>query len=174
MYAKAPNIKFSRHILATAQQKTGQSLREFLQNLQSLSKDCNFRAVTGEEYRQEMVRDSFINGLTSTSICQRLLENRELDLQKAFAQASALEMAQRHSQAYEKDSGVQVMSVPPGLSNEASLQHGHNTQGSLATVNKPCFFCGGTTLHLRKNCPACNSICFKRQKKRHFSAVLQE
>ena len=75
MYVKAPNIIFARHILATAQQKTGQSLREFLQNLQSLSKDCNFRAVTGEEYRQEMVRDSFINGLTSTSICQRLLEN---------------------------------------------------------------------------------------------------
>ena len=53
MYVKAPNIIFARHILATAQQKTGQSLREFLQNLQSISKDCNFRAVTGKEYRQD-------------------------------------------------------------------------------------------------------------------------
>ena len=42
MYVKAPNIIFARHILATVQQKTGQSLREFLQNLQSLRKDSNF------------------------------------------------------------------------------------------------------------------------------------
>ena len=113
-----------------------------------------------------MARDYFINILTSTSIRQRLLENRELDLQTAFAQISALEMAQRHLQVYEKDSGVQIMSVPPGLSNEASLQHGQSTQDSLATINKTCFFCGGKTLHLRKNCPARNFICFKCQKKR--------
>ena len=121
-----------------------------------------------------MVRDSFINGFTSTSIRQRLLENRELDLQTAFAQASALEMAQRHLQVYEKDSGVQIMSVPPGLSNEASLQHGQSTQDFLATINKTCFFCGGKTLHLRKNCPARNFICFKCQEKGTFFAVLQE
>ena len=79
-----------------------------------------------------MVCDSFIDGLTSTSVRRRLLENRKLDLQTAFAQASALEVAQRHPQAYERDSGVQVMPVSPGLSNEASLQHGQSTQDSLA------------------------------------------
>ena len=47
MHVKAPNIIFASHIPATAHQKPGQSLREFVQNLQSLSKDCNFRAVTG-------------------------------------------------------------------------------------------------------------------------------
>ena len=116
-----------------------------------------------------MVRDSFINGLTSTSVRRRLLENRKLDLRTAFDQASALEMEHRHPQAYEKDSGVQVMSVSPGLSNKASLQHGQSTHDSLATINKPCFFCEGKTLHLRKNCPARNSICFKCQKNRHFA-----
>ena len=144
-------------------------MREFQQNLQSLSKDCNFRAVTGEEYRQEMVRDSFMNGLISTSIRRRLLENRELDLQTAFAQASALEIAQRHSQAYEKDSGVQVMSVSPGLSNEAPLQHRQSTQEFLVMINKPCFFCGGKPLYLRKNCHTRNSICFECQKKGHIA-----
>ena len=101
-----------------------------------------------------MVHDSFIDGLTSTSFGQRLLENRELDLQTAFAQASALEMAQRHSQAYEIDSKMQVISISPGLSNETSLQHGQSTQDSFATINKSCFFCGGKALHLGRNCIA--------------------
>ena len=44
-----------------------------------------------------MARDFFINGLTSTSIRQRLLENGVLDLQTAFAQAKALKVARSHS-----------------------------------------------------------------------------
>ena len=91
-----------------------------MQSLQTLSKDCKFRAFTGKEYWKEMVRDFFIIKLTSTSIRQRLLENQELDLQTAFAQASALEMAQRHSRAYENDRGEQVMSVSPALLNKKS------------------------------------------------------
>ena len=71
MYVKALKTIFARHILATAQQEPRQSLREFLQNLQSLSKERNFRAVTGEKYRQDMVRDSFINGLTSVAVRNR-------------------------------------------------------------------------------------------------------
>ena len=58
-YAKAPNIIFARRILATAQQKPGQSLGEFLYNLQSLSRDYHFRAVTGKEYQQEIVCNFF-------------------------------------------------------------------------------------------------------------------
>ena len=61
------------------------------------------------------------------------------------------------------------MSASPGLSNEASLQHGQSTQDSLATTNKPCFFCGGKTIYLRKNCSARNFICLKYQKKGHFA-----
>ena len=116
-----------------------------------------------------MACDSFFNGLTSTSSCQCLLEIRELDLGTAFAQASALEITQRHSQAYEKNSRGQVMFVLPGLSNEASLQHEQSTQVSLATINKPCFFCEGKSLYLRKNCPARDPICFKCQKKGYFA-----
>ena len=47
-----------------------------------------------------MIRDSFINGISYPLIHQRLLENKTLDLQTAFAQASALDLVQRNSEAY--------------------------------------------------------------------------
>ena len=77
-YVKQPNVFFSRHLLATRKQKPGASLQEFLQALQILSKNCQFRVVSAEEYRQELVRDAFVNGLASRHIRQRLLENTEL------------------------------------------------------------------------------------------------
>ena len=84
---KTPNKIFARHLLTTAKQEVGQSLDDFFLTLTKLSKDCNFANVTGEEYRKQMIRDAFINGITSHSIRQRLLENAELLLEQAFETA---------------------------------------------------------------------------------------
>ena len=77
---KTPNEIFARHLLATRQQRVGESLDEFLRELTKLGKDCKFRAVSAEQYKDELVRDAFINGLASPMIRQRLLENKSLDL----------------------------------------------------------------------------------------------
>ena len=58
-----------------------------MQALQSLSKDCQFCEVSANEYREEAVRDAFINSLHDSEIRQRLLENRTLDLETAFGQS---------------------------------------------------------------------------------------
>ncbi|XP_046855910.1 uncharacterized protein LOC124449011 [Xenia sp. Carnegie-2017] len=100
LYVKVHNEIFSRHKLATRKQQSGESLDEYLQELKSLSKDCNFRSVTSNQYRDEAVRDAFIAGLLSTNIRQRLLENKTLDIQTAFDQARALDTAQRTSETY--------------------------------------------------------------------------
>ena len=140
-YVKTPNEIFARHILATARQVPGQPLKEFLQNLFSLSKECRFRAVTAEAYRKEMIRDAFINGMLSGSIRQRLLENRELSLEDAVSQANALELAQRNSQAYgvSVESGAQVMTVAEKQENStlATVQY---CKSSKSQEEKSCFF----------------------------------
>jgi len=100
LYTKAPNKVFARHRLATAKQEPGQSLNDFLLSLQKLAKDCNFGAVTSAEYRQEMVRDAFINGLVSSGIRQKLLEHRELNLDTAVEKARAIELVQTNSEFY--------------------------------------------------------------------------
>ena len=113
LYVKKPNEIFARHKLATRNQQPGD---EYLQELKILSKDCNFSDVTAYQYRDEAVRDAFITGLLSTNIRQRLLENKTLNLQTAFDQARALDIAQRSSETYNnfsttasavKDSSIQ-------------------------------------------------------------------
>ena len=63
-----------RYLLVTCWQpedKNQEKLTEFLQELQKLSKDCNLKNVTAEQYREELIRDSFINGIASPLIRQR-------------------------------------------------------------------------------------------------------
>lgn len=100
MYVKPKNEVFARHLLSTRKQQPSESLDEFLQALKQLSGDCNFKAVTAEKYKEEAVRDSFISGLRSSVIRQRLLENKTLQLQNAFDQALALDIAQKSSESY--------------------------------------------------------------------------
>ena len=76
LFVKPRNEIFARHILATRRQQPNETLDEYLQALKTLSKDCNFKCVTAAQYTEESIRDAFITGLLSNSICQRLLENK--------------------------------------------------------------------------------------------------
>ena len=52
--AKKLNKVFASHLLATAKQKPGKTLDEFMLSLQKLNKDCNFQAVSSVQFKQEM------------------------------------------------------------------------------------------------------------------------
>ena len=56
--------------------------------------------MTADQYREELVRDSFINGLSLPLIRQRLLENTTLSLEQAYTQAISLDLAQKKADAY--------------------------------------------------------------------------
>ncbi|GFS56546.1 uncharacterized protein TNCV_4303331 [Trichonephila clavipes] len=97
---KKPNVIFARHCLSTRNQRTEETVREYLQILNQLSKDCDFTDVKAEEYRKEYIRDAFIRGLKCPRIRQRLLENTSMTLDQAFEQARTLESAEVHAASY--------------------------------------------------------------------------
>ena len=103
LYIQPKNSIFARHLLSSAKQEPGQSLSEFLHKLKTLTPDCDFQAVSAEKYRDEFVRDSFIRGLNSHTIRQRLLEYKSLDLASAFDIARQLELAHQQSLSYNQD-----------------------------------------------------------------------
>ena len=109
---KQPNVVSSRHLLATRKQKPGESLQEFLLALQILSKNCQFRDVFTEEYRQELVRDAFVSGLALHHIRQQLLENTEFTVDRAYTTAKSLHMAQEHSAVYYSETRVTATVSP--------------------------------------------------------------
>lgn len=135
LFVKPKNEIFARHLLHIQKQAPGETLDQFAQNLKHLSKDCNFRAVSSEEYRDDIVRDAFINGLYSSHIRQRLLEEKSLDFQTAFNLARSLDMAQKQSQSYN------VLTTPCGSASteqEASVEP--NVHVASAASGEKCFF----------------------------------
>ena len=168
-YVKPKNTIFARHLLATLKQEPGDTLEQFLQKLQLLAKDCEFKAVTAEQYRDNSIREAFISGMASSTIRQRLLEKQTLDLKSAVELARSLEMAERQNQSFRP--GYAAAAVPT-LEEQQALQEltlGDSTSAS-ATNNQKCYFCGQSR-HPKSVCPARDATCKKCHKKGHFAKV---
>ena len=152
-FIKTPNVSFSRHQLATRKQKAGESLEEFLQALHVMSKGCSLRNVSAGEYRLDLVRDAFINGLASHHISQRLLESNELTVDQAFNKARSLFQAQEYSATCTSSmSGTNSVAASATLTednseNEADIDSSPVTSGEVLAVatfsgGRKCYYCG--------------------------------
>ena len=184
---KPKNEVFARHLLATRKQEPSENVDQFYQQLLHLSKDCQFKAVTADNRRNEYIRDSFISGLTSTHIRQRLLENNALTLQEALQQARSLESAQTHASLYVDSSKSSLLEPQACASAElytSTQQEGsakqtlcdESSDRTCAAVRASrskfsCYFCGGNNRHKRSNCPAKDSACSNCAKRGHFAKV---
>ena len=190
IYIKTPNEIFARHMLATRKQKSSESIGDFFRELEKLRRDCNFKDRTAKQCGDEAVRDAFISGITSPTIRQRLLENNTLELQTAFDQALALELAQKNNEAYlspslppsvaaldtqaseKSQSGPADVASPtetPTLA--ASFKNKTYTSTGASLGKKPCFFCGTVPYHKRSICPAREATCNRCGKVGHFAKV---
>ena len=170
-YVKTPNEIFARHTLLSRKQRPEESLDEYLRVLTVLSKDCNFKPVTASEHRDQFIRDAFISGLLNNQIRQRLLENKELDLQTAFDQVRSIDTALKSAEYYQTHT---LASINPHEVQKKSVSLREDekikTKDVSARLAKSCSYCGGF-FHPRYRCPARNATCYKCQKKGHFYSV---
>lgn len=196
LYILKKSEVFARHQLAIRRQESGESITQYLNSLQTLSKDCNFTNVSSAQHRDLCIRDSFINGLQSSVIRQRLLENQTLELGDAVNQALSLESAQKQAEQYTIQSQpgyttltASVASSPP-LVTSTPTQSGHNKTlrapqylpeehnifaASRATSRSSssdlkCYYCGYKS-HPRNRCPARDATCDRCKKIGHYSKV---
>ena len=100
IYIKPKNEVFTRHLLAIRSQHSDKSIEEYFRELCELAKDCNFKDLSADENRNQAIKDSFISGLASGFIRQRLLENQTFGLKTANDRARTLDSAQRNSKSY--------------------------------------------------------------------------
>ena len=130
-----------------------------------LAKDCRFDTVTNIEYRDEIIRDSFINGLQSNYIRQKLFEMKELDLKTAIEQTRALEISDNQAGSYvEYGLTSHALATPPPEPPSAVATVSYSVV--VAAIKQKCFFCD-FDCHLRGKCPATDAKCKKRWKTGH-------
>ena len=92
LYLKKNNV-YARHLLVSRKQTPGESISEYLQALKILAKECSFTEGSANAYREELTCDSFINGLASSSVRQRLLEKDDLTLVQAYELAPNVKLS---------------------------------------------------------------------------------
>ena len=183
MYIKQKNNVYARHLLVSRKQNSCESVSEYCQALKLLAKDCTFQNVSAVVYKNELIRDSFINGLVSTTIRQRLLEQDEITLQRALEIADGLERAQIQASSMGREANPSlVASVPPSQVNETTLEENKvQLEKAIAATpvdnssrktlkKKICYYCGGP-MHPRNFCPAQDRTCHTCGKRGHFAKV---
>ena len=181
LFVKTRNEIYARHLPAIARQNIGESIDEFVLRIDKLSQNCSFTAVTALEYKDAMKTDSFISGILSSIIRQRLLENRTLTFVEAYEKARALDLARISSESYSSDQASysgRVCTVNNSQFNElTSNQSDTNDRNVNATQNRlskqsrkfVCYFCGGFTWHPQNQCPAKSEICDFCSKLGHYA-----
>ena len=174
LYVVPKHDMFARHLLNTRKQKPDESLDTFLNQLKLLAKECQFKAVSAEVYKDEQIRDAFIDGLISPNIRQRLLENTTLTLTEAVTQARSLELAQKTSEQYNNDNNPNTNPITVNAANVDSFPDEDTDYVAAVDVGKTaCWFCGGPRHH-RSKCPAKDSICYNCDTKGHLGKVCQK
>ena len=188
IYVKRKNNIYARHLLVSRKQAAGEKISEYLQALKLLAKECNFQPVTAAVYRDELVRDSFINGLVSPNIRQRLLETDNIDLQRASDLAESLEQAQIQATSMGHNATTQLVASIPCKAKPEKTVYGSDksdAEESAAAISYQnfsrarrfqsksrvtCYYCGGST-HNRNFCPARDLTCRNCGKQGHYAKV---
>lgn len=174
VFDKSKGEVFSRFLLATRKQKPEESIDQFFQALKILSKDCNFTAVSAAKNRDDCIRDSFISGLASSEMRQRLLESQTLELADALTTSKAIESSIKHAQFYVAGNDRVNASTSSDVSKSKSYDNvASSSTNSQNSTRRPfkCFFCGGSARHYRNDCPAKDATCTSCNKTGHFKKV---
>jgi len=95
LFSVPKNEISARQLLLTRQQSSRESIDDFVNELQRLSRYCKFKAVSSAQYCEEVIRDSLLCGVESDVIRTTLLESGETDLNKLIRKARALEKGEK-------------------------------------------------------------------------------
>nr|CAI5821217.1 unnamed protein product [Callosobruchus analis] len=154
-------------------QQEGESVQEYYYALQKLSINCKFG-----EYLKMALRNQFVYGLHSRRIQSRLLETRDLTLDRAVEISTSMEMSERDAnQLHRKTNSVDAIVQKnkrrnPNQDNATSRpsvsKTVHNSQ--INTHKSFCYRCGDTR-HFANKCNMTNVICNFCKRKGHLQRV---
>ena len=169
-YQDPKNELFNRHALITRKQLQHEKVTDYLARLQKLATLCCFQDVTASQQKSEYIRDTFVCGLLSTDIRQRILEDSNVTLDEAVNKAKTLEAATSYSQQLSSTHGACVRATVHKCAEEEEVDL------TAIAVQQPnsmwvCYFCGGKERHPRTDCPAREAECRQCHKVGHFSRV---
>lgn len=138
-------------------QEEGENIQDFLKSLQKLSIHCNFG-----NYLTTAIRNQFVFGLFSVQIQNRLLETRNLTLDRAVEVAVAMELSARNTAEFHSQKEGNLLAF-----SSQSKENKNILQKSF------CFRCGDKN-HFANNCKKTNLLCSFCHRKGHLQKVCRK
>ncbi|VEN64046.1 unnamed protein product, partial [Callosobruchus maculatus] len=143
-------------------QQEGETVQEYYYALQKLSINCKFG-----EYLKMALRNQFVYGLHSRRIQSRLLETRDLTLDRAVEISTSMEMSERDAnQLHRKTNSVDAIVQKdkrryPNPENKATSRPSNSKTVYNSYNNANKFFCYrcGDNRHLANKCNMIDAIC---------------
>ncbi|XP_031329635.1 uncharacterized protein LOC116160551 [Photinus pyralis] len=157
----AENFRFLQR-----KQHEGEKVKDYLTALQKLAITCNFG-----QYLKKALRNKFVFGLRAQNIQSRLLEVKDVTIEKAIEVAISMETSHRDAAQLHNASGSvnQITYKNKRLNNTSKNQ---STTTNTNVTNKPivCFRCGINN-HTANKCMKKNLHCTSCNAKGHVSKV---
>ena len=156
-YEPKPLIIAERYTFNQRNQRSGESVAEYVAELRRLASTCKFGT-----FLDDALRDRLVRGLRSDSARRRILADAEgeISLAMAIEHAQRDELAEQNSRAL-KDSDAALKKLSPASRQDRS-NRGHTTQ------RKACYRCGRRN-HAAKDCRFADATCNYCHKKGHIA-----
>lgn len=170
------NETYERYVFNSKMQKADEAFDDYLASVSTLAQTCNFCDCM----KESLIRDQIIGGISSKSTRSKLLEERNLTLQKCVDICKSAEKIKAQSKAFashEMTHGSDVNKVGLGRSNRRTGSKYNNRPKNPNTSSRrdrpkemiDCNYCGRT--HEWRKCPAFGKNCSNCNKVGHFAEV---
>ncbi|KAF0764620.1 Uncharacterized protein FWK35_00011319 [Aphis craccivora] len=165
------NIVYEQHMLFTRDQKTGESIDEYVKELRLLAASCEFG-----ELIDTLIRGRLIYGLIDNKIKERLLKEGNIGLEKVLDVCRSDEVVRKQMSARNNGTNnCNVEEIQKFKKYDHQTQRGKQIEESKGKYNcnkdvkiiNNCKRCGRN--HKINNCPAYGKMCNKYEKLNHFA-----
>ena len=171
----AVNVTYERYVFNRRIQDSGERFDAFLGDVRRLARSCAFAAV-----EESMIRDRIVVGIREDSTRHKLLQVRDLTLEKAIDICRASEAAGRQMKAMSGTDQVQTLHA----SKRSTRGRGHGRDRSESrpprdnterrrdkSQHRRCKYCDRSHEQRKEACPAYGRTCNRCNKKHHFESV---
>lgn len=173
-FVAARNLVYESACFHRRVQEPGESVDQFVTALHTLADRCEY-----QEFKERMVRDRFIVGLSDSKLSETLQMDASLTLASALAKARLKETVHRQQQQL-RDASNEATAAgnldavrKQGQPTERDGPPRRFTSQATGRDGGKCSFCGKDP-HARTACPARSTKCSYCRSTGHFAAVCRK
>ena len=159
------NEIYERYLFNKRDQAAGESIDTYVASLRSLSKTCNYGALT-----DNLIRDRMVVGIFDKGIRKKLLQESKLTLQSCIDICRANECTKQQLQTMDQPDEVYAVDERKPR-RDRKLKSKNDTKNDKTPKLINCKFCAKKHEEKKEKCPAWGKTCDKCGAKNHFSVV---